>query len=60
MKSSPNLTTVEEIVADVLKQMSEIDKTTVIDTAEEDLIQFHNGWGMGIRTGTTFGTIQHW
>ena len=31
--------------------MSEADKATVMDIAEEDLIQFHNGWGMGIRNG---------
>ena len=40
-----------EIVADVIKNMSEADKATVIDTAEDDLIQFHNSWGMGIRNG---------
>ena len=34
-----------------LKQMSEADKATAINTAEEDLIQFHNSWGMGIRNG---------
>ena len=44
-------TTLTEIVKDILNQMSEDDKATVIDTAEEDLIQFHNGWGMGIRNG---------
>ncbi len=44
-------TKLTEIVTDILKQMSETDKAAVIDTAEEDLIQFHNGWGMGIRNG---------
>ena len=44
-------TTLIEIVEDILKQMSEADKTTVMDTAEEDLIQFHDGWDMGIRNG---------
>ena len=35
----------------ILKQMSEADKATVIDTAEDDLIQFHNSWGRSIRNG---------
>ena len=44
-------TTLPEIVEDILKDMSEADKTTVMNTTEDDLIQFHNSWGMGIRNG---------
>ena len=39
------------MTAVVLKDMSEADKATVVNTSEEDLIQFHNSWGMGIRNG---------
>ena len=42
-------TKLTEIVEAILKDMSEADKATVMDTEEDDLIQFHNGWGMGIR-----------
>ena len=40
---------VTKVIKDILKDMSEADKATVVNTAEEDLIQFHNSWGMGIR-----------
>ena len=42
-------TTLEEIVADILKSMPKDDKTTIVTTAEDDLIRFHDGWGRGIR-----------
>ena len=42
-------TTLQEIVADILKSMPEADKTTIITTPEDDLIRFHDGWGRGIR-----------
>lgn len=29
--------------------MSEADKANVVNTAEEDLIEFHNSWGRDIR-----------
>ena len=44
-------TTLPEIVEDILKDMSEADQVPVVNTAEEDLIQFHNSWGMEIRNG---------
>ena len=44
-------TKLTEIVEDILKQMSAADKATVMDTIEDDLIQFHDSWGMGIRDG---------
>ena len=43
--------TLPEIVEDIIKNMSEADKANVVNTAEEDLIMFHDGWGMGIRNG---------
>ena len=42
-------TTLQEIVADIIESMSEADKANVVNTKEEDLIQFHHGWGTGIR-----------
>lgn len=44
-----NLTTVEEVVVDIIDNMSEAEKTKVIHTAEKDLIAFHHGWGRQIR-----------
>ena len=44
-----NPTKLTEIVEDILNQISEADKATVMDTAEDDLIEFHNSWGMEIR-----------
>ena len=41
--------TVEEATARLLAVMSDKDKELVRKTAEEDLIGFHHGWGMGIR-----------
>lgn len=39
-----NPTTVAEVVADILKNMSDTAKAELIHTPEEDLIQFHNTW----------------
>ena len=44
-----NLTTIAEVVEDIIANMSEADKANVINTAEDDLIMFHHGWGTGIR-----------
>ena len=44
-----NLTTVTEVVAEIIKKMSEADKANVVNTPEADLIQFHYGWGTAIR-----------
>ena len=44
-----NLTTVAEVVADIIEDMSEADKATVVNTPENDLIQFHYGLGTAIR-----------
>ena len=41
--------TLEEIVEQILEDMSEADKANVVNTAEDDLISFHHGWGTGIR-----------
>ena len=43
------LTTVAEVVADILENMSEADKANVLNTPEDDLIQVHHGWGTAIR-----------
>lgn len=42
-------TTVQDVVNDLLRLMSEKDKEIVRTTKREDLIQFHLGWGMAIR-----------
>ena len=44
-----NLTTITEVVADIMENMSEADKATVINTPEADLIQFYLGLGTAIR-----------
>ena len=38
-----HLTTVAEVVEDIIENMTEVDKDTLLNTDEEDLIQFHNG-----------------
>ena len=43
------LTIVAEVVADIIENMSAVDKATVVNTPEDDLIQFHLGWGTAIR-----------
>ena len=42
-------TTLQEIVADFIDNMSESLKATFRNTAEDDLIAFRSGWGKGIR-----------
>ena len=44
-----NRTTVAEVVADIIENMSEADKANIVDTPEDDLFQFHLEWGAGIR-----------
>ena len=44
-----NLTTLTEVVADIIENMSEADKATVVNTPEADLSQFHHGLGTAIR-----------
>ena len=44
-----NLTTLPEVVADIIENMSEADKATIINTPEENLIQFYLSWGTAIR-----------
>ena len=41
--------TVDEAVDRLLQGLSDKDKETVRSTPKENLIQFHFGWGMGIR-----------
>jgi hypothetical protein len=43
--------TLAEAVADITAGMSEQDKQLLRATKKEDLIQFHHGWGTGIRNG---------
>lgn len=42
-------TTVDAVVQDILSSMPEKDKENIMNTAGEDLIKFHHGWGTGIR-----------
>ncbi len=42
-------TTLDAVVADIVAGLSEQDKETLRTTRREDLINFHFGWGMGIR-----------
>ena len=44
-----NLTTLPEVVADIIENMSAADKATVVNTPEETLIQFYISWGTAIR-----------
>ena len=44
-----NLTTIAEVVADIIEDMSAADKATIVNTPEDDLIQFHHGLGTAIR-----------
>lgn len=41
--------TVDEAVTRILSTMPEKDRKIIRNTAEDDLIQFHHGWGTGIR-----------
>ena len=49
MRSRRTPTTVKEVVDDIIENMSEADKATVVNTSEDELILFHDEWGMGIR-----------
>jgi len=42
-------TTVEAVVQDITARMSQSDKDVLRKKKKEDLIQFHHGWGTGIR-----------
>ena len=44
-----NLTTVADVVEDILKRMTEYHKVYIANTAEANLIQFHDGFGTSIR-----------
>ena len=44
-----NLTTVVEVVADIMENMSEAEKATIANTPEETLIQFYLSLGTAIR-----------
>ena len=44
-----NLTTITEVVADIIENMSEAEKATVVNTPEDDLTLFHHGLGTAIR-----------
>lgn len=41
--------TVEEAVAQILKEMSATDKETIKSKKKEELIMYHHGWGTAIR-----------
>jgi hypothetical protein len=41
--------TVDEAVTRILAEMDDADKARVRGTKKEDLIEFHHGWGTGIR-----------
>ena len=44
-----NLTTLPEVVADIIENMSEAEKSKVANTPEETLIQFYLSLGTAIR-----------
>ncbi len=48
-------TTVDAVVKNILSSMPDKDKKIIMNTAEEDLIKFHQGWGTGIRNYYAFG-----
>lgn len=41
--------TVDAVVKDILERLPEEDKNRIRDSSKADLIQFHHGWGTGIR-----------
>ena len=55
MNTTSTPTKLSEIVEDIIKDMSEADKANVVNTVEEDLIQFHHGWGTAIRDHYNLG-----
>lgn len=54
--------TVSEAVDSILGETKAKDKRTVRDTPEEGLVEFHFGWGQGIRNsmGLWRGNIEFW
>ena len=44
-----NLTTVAEVVADIIANMTDAHKAQVVSMPENSLINFHHGWGTRIR-----------
>jgi len=46
-----DLNTYEGVVAHLVSILDEESKALLLKTAKDDLIQFHHGWGMGIRNG---------
>jgi hypothetical protein len=46
----------EDAVRRLIDELSEADRQRLRDTAERDLIQFHHGWGMGIRNCWIYGS----
>lgn len=42
-------TTLEAVVADIVSALGEEDKKYLREIERDDLIQFHHGWGTGIR-----------
>ena len=48
MNTKATPTTLQEIVADFIENMSGSLKTTFRNTAEDNLVAFHSGWGKGI------------
>ncbi len=51
MNATKKLTTLAEIVEDIIENMPEASKATVVETSENELWEFHHGWGIGIRNG---------
>ena len=49
MRTTSTPTILAEVVTDIIQKMTEADKATVVNTAEENLIEFHFGWGTSIR-----------
>lgn len=45
----PDLNTYDGVVADIVSKLDEPSKDKLRTTAKDDLIQFHHGWGTGIR-----------
>ena len=48
-KQHPYLTTVHDVVQDILKTLSDKGKATIKNTPKRELSNFHHGWGTGIR-----------
>ncbi len=48
--------TLQEAVRRLLNELSDDDKRMVRETPERELIQFHFGWGLGIRNAWLHGT----